>query len=108
MWNFALDGITSFTTIPLRIATWLGMLVALGALFFGLVIIFKTLMWGDPVPGYPSLMVVVLFLGGVQLVSLGIIGEYLGRLFEQSKQRPLYLIDSIAAPGLNTHANETV
>ena len=108
LWNFALDGITSFTTIPLRIATWLGMLVALGALFFGLVIIFKTLMWGDPVPGYPSLMVVVLFLGGVQLVSLGIIGEYLGRLFEQSKQRPLYLIDSIAAPGLNTHANETV
>ena len=98
LWNFALDGITSFTTAPLRVATWLGLLVALGAILFGIVIIFKTLMWGDPVPGYPSLMVVILFLGGVQLVSLGIIGEYLGRLFEESKQRPLYLIESIEAP----------
>jgi glycosyltransferase involved in cell wall biosynthesis len=98
LWNFALDGITSFTTTPLRVATWLGLLVALGAMFFGLIIIFRTLMWGDPVPGYPSLMVVILFLGGIQLVSLGIIGEYLGRLFEENKQRPLYLIDSIGAP----------
>jgi glycosyltransferase involved in cell wall biosynthesis len=98
LWNFAVDGITSFTTAPLRAATWLGLLVAFAALLYGLVIIFKTLMWGDPVPGYPSLMVVVLFLGGVQLVSLGVIGEYLGRLFEQSKQRPLYLIDSLVTP----------
>jgi len=98
LWNFALDGITSFTTAPLRVATWLGLLVALGAILYGLIIIFKTLMWGDPVPGYPSLMVVILFLGGVQLVSLGIIGEYLGRLFEESKQRPLYLIDALSLP----------
>jgi len=80
------------------VATWLGLLVALGAMIFGLIIIFKTLMWGDPVPGYPSLMVVILFLGGIQLVSLGIIGEYLGRLFEENKQRPLYLVDSIGVP----------
>ena len=96
LWNFALEGITSFSTVPLRIATWIGLLTALVAFLYGTVVIAKTLMHGEPVRGYPSLMSVVLFLGGVQLVALGIIGEYLGRMYEETKRRPLYLIgDSI-------------
>ena len=96
LWNFALEGITSFSTVPLRIATWIGLLTALVAFVYGAVIIAKTLIYGEPVRGYPSLMSVVLFLGGVQLVALGIIGEYLGRMYEETKRRPLYLIgDSI-------------
>lgn len=93
LWNFALEGITSFSTVPLRIATYLGLLTACAAFVYGAVIIAKTLLYGEPVRGYPSLMSVVLFLGGVQLMAIGIIGEYLGRLYGESKQRPLYLID---------------
>lgn len=93
LWRFALDGITSFSYLPLRFATWIGMGVAIFAFFYGLVIIAKTLILGNDVPGYPSLMTVILFLGGIQLTALGIIGEYLGRMFNESKQRPLYLID---------------
>lgn len=92
LWNFALDGITSFSTAPLRVATYVGVLTALLAFVFGVWIIAKTLLFGDPVRGYPSLMTVVLFLGGVQLIALGMIGEYLGRLYEEAKQRPLYLV----------------
>ncbi len=92
LWNFALEGITSFTTAPLRLATYFGLLTALSAFLFGVYIIYDTLVWGNPIPGYPSLMVVVLFLGGIQLISIGIIGEYLGRLFDETKQRPLYLV----------------
>lgn len=92
LWNFALEGITSFSTVPLRIATYLGLITALVAFVYGGIIIAKTLMYGEPVRGYPSLMSVVLFLGGVQLVALGIIGEYLGRIYGETKRRPLYLI----------------
>ncbi len=92
LWNLALEGITSFSTVPLRMATYIGVLTALVAFAWGLWIIAKTVLWGDPVQGWPSLMTVVLFLGGVQLVALGIIGEYLGRLYVESKQRPLYLV----------------
>lgn len=95
LWNFALEGLTSFSTAPLRVATYLGMLVAGLAFSFGLWIIAKTLLYSDPVAGYPSLMAVVLFLGGVQLMALGIIGEYLGRLFDEAKQRPLYLVAEV-------------
>lgn len=98
LWNYALDGITSFTVVPLKIATYLGLITAFGAFLYGAWIITKTLVYGADVPGYPSLMVVILFLGGVQLIALGIIGEYLGRLFMESKQRPLYLIDRFEAP----------
>jgi polyisoprenyl-phosphate glycosyltransferase len=92
LWNFALEGITSFSTAPLRVATYAGVAVASVAFLTGLWIVLKTLLWGDAVPGYPSLMVTVLFIGGVQLTALGIIGEYLGRLYDESKQRPLYLV----------------
>ena len=94
LWNFALEGITSFSTAPLRVATYVGLVTALIAFGFGLWIIAKTLLWGNPVAGYPSLMTVMLFLGGMQLMALGVIGEYLGRLYVESKARPLYLLDA--------------
>ena len=93
LWNFALEGITSFTIAPLKVATYLGLLTAFGAFIFGGVLIIDTLIHGNPVAGYPSLMVTVLFLGGIQLITLGIIGEYLGRMFDESKRRPLYLLN---------------
>lgn len=93
LWNFAIEGITSFTIAPLKAATYVGVIVALCSFVYAGWIIYKTIAFGDPVPGYPSLMVVVLFLGGVQLLSIGILGEYLGRLFNESKNRPLYLIN---------------
>lgn len=98
LWRFALDGITSFSYLPLRFATWIGMTVATIAFLYGTVIIAKTIIMGNDVPGYPSLMVVILFLGGIQLTALGIIGEYLGRMFNESKQRPLYLVDEFQPP----------
>ncbi|MGY1458931.1 MULTISPECIES: glycosyltransferase family 2 protein [unclassified Luteimonas] len=94
LWNFALEGITSFSTAPLRLATYLGVATAVVAFAYGLWIILKALFWGDPVAGWPTMMSVILFLGGVQLMALGLIGEYLGRLYEESKQRPLYVVDT--------------
>ena len=94
LWNLAIEGITSFTVAPLKISTYLGLLSAIIAFIYGVWIIAKTLIYGDPVAGYPTMMVVILFLGGVQLFSIGIIGEYLGRIFSESKQRPLYLINN--------------
>jgi glycosyltransferase involved in cell wall biosynthesis len=93
LWNFALEGITSFTIGPLKIATYLGLTTAVLALLYAARVIYKTLMYGDPVQGYPSLMVVVLFLGAVQLCFIGIIGEYLGRMFDETKGRPLYFVN---------------
>ena len=92
LWNFALEGITSFTTAPLKVATYLGLITALAAFVYAAIIVYKTLMFGEPVRGYPSLMVVVLFLGGVQLITIGILGEYIGRMFDETKNRPLYLV----------------
>ena len=94
LWNFALEGITSFSTAPLRLATYLGVMTALVAFVYALWIVGKALAWGDPVAGWPTMMSVILFLGGVQLIALGLIGEYLGRLYMESKQRPLYLVDT--------------
>lgn len=98
LWNFAIEGITSFSGAPLKLATYFGLLTAMVAFVFGLLVLGKALWLGDPVRGYPSLMVVVLFLGGAQLMALGVIGEYLGRLYVESKQRPLYLIDEYYPP----------
>ena len=92
LWNFAIEGITSFSIAPLKVSTYLGLVTALVAFGHAAVVIFKKLAYGDPVPGYPSLIVVILFLGGIQLISLGIIGEYLGRMFDESKHRPLYFV----------------
>jgi glycosyltransferase involved in cell wall biosynthesis len=93
LFNFAIDGITSFTTAPLRISSILGSIISLIAFVFIIIIVTKTILFGDPVAGYPSLMAVVLFLGGIQLLSLGIIGEYIGRIFNETKQRPLYFVE---------------
>jgi glycosyltransferase involved in cell wall biosynthesis len=95
LWNFALEGITSFSFVPLKLATYLGFLVALGAFGYAVYRIVDTLLHGNLVKGYPSLMVVILFLGGVQLVGLGVIGEYVGRISDEVKQRPLYLVDEV-------------
>ena len=93
LWNFALEGVTSFSTAPLRVATYVGVMTALLAFVYALWIVVKAMLWGDPVAGWPTMMTVILLLGGVQLMALGMIGEYLGRLYEESKQRPLYLVD---------------
>ncbi|EFM22944.1 glycosyltransferase family 2 protein [Selenomonas sp. oral taxon 149] len=93
--SLAVEGITSFTTAPLRLTTVLGLIVSALALCYMVVVLVDALVYGDPVAGYPTLMTVLLFLGGVQLLSLGIIGEYLGRVFTESKQRPCYLIDEL-------------
>lgn len=114
LWNLAIEGVTSFTVMPLKIATYLGLGVALLATVFGMQLVVRTILFGNPVAGYPSLMTVILFLGGVQLISLGVIGEYLGRIFNETKGRPLYLVERFtpsysaeaaiqapAAPGTN-------
>ncbi len=94
LWNFALEGITSFSTAPLRLATYMGLATAVAAFAYGMWIIVKAMLWSDPVAGWPTMMAVILFLGGIQLIALGLIGEYLGRLYDESKQRPLYLVDT--------------
>lgn len=91
--NLAIDGITSFTTAPLRISSVLGMLVSLCAFIYIVYLVVRTVLFGTDLAGYPSMMAVILFLGGVQLLSLGVIGEYVGRIFNESKNRPLYFIE---------------
>ena len=95
LWNFALEGITSFSTAPLRIWTYVGMLGAFVAASYGLFMIIDTLLYGRDVPGYASLMVVILFLGSLQLTALGVIGEYIGRSYIESKGRPRYIIRKV-------------
>jgi polyisoprenyl-phosphate glycosyltransferase len=98
-WNYyrlielAIEGITSFTTFPLKFSSIFGFIISLFSFFYIFWIIIKTIFIGEKVEGYPSLMIVILFLGGIQLISLGIIGEYLGRIFNETKRRPLYLIN---------------
>jgi len=92
LWNFALDGITSFSTVPLRIWTYLGLAIAAFSFSYGAFIIGRTLLFGRDMPGYPSLITVILFLGGIQLIGLGVLGEYLGRIHNETKGRPIYII----------------
>lgn len=92
--NLAVDGLTAYTTSPLRIASILGVVASLIGFIYLIYILVNTLIFGDPVAGFPTLMVTILFLGGVQLLSLGIIGEYLGRVFNESKQRPPYFVNT--------------
>lgn len=94
LWNFAIEGITSFTTVPLQLATYIGLAAAIGAFIYGIFIIVSTLLYGNEVPGYPSLVVIILFLGGVQLTAVGVLGEYVGRIFNETKRRPLYFLNT--------------
>ena len=93
LWNFALDGITSFSTLPLRIWLYIGALVSFLSFLYGSFIILKTLIFGVDLPGYASLAVIMLFLGGIQLIGIGILGEYIGRIYSESKRRPSYIIE---------------
>ena len=102
LWNLALDGITCFTVMPLKVATYLGLAVASFAVVFGGQLVIRTLLFGNPVAGYSSMMTVILFLGGVQLITLGVIGEYLGRVFNETKRRPLYLVERFIPSEIET------
>jgi len=93
LWNFAIEGITSFTVLPLKVASYVGLMISVGAMVYIIELVARTLLFGNPVAGYPSLLAVILFLGGAQLLTLGIIGEYLGRVFNEAKHRPLYLVE---------------
>jgi polyisoprenyl-phosphate glycosyltransferase len=92
LWNLALEGVTSFSTLPLRIWTYIGLFIATLSFLYGIWMILQTLIWGNPVKGYPSLLVSILFLGGIQLIGIGILGEYLGRVYTEVKNRPRYLL----------------
>ena len=94
--KLAIEGLTAYTTSPLQWATGIGILVSLISFLYALWVIIKTIVWGDPVAGFPTLMIAILFLGGVQLLSLGIIGEYLGRVFNETKNRPVYFVQSFS------------
>jgi glycosyltransferase involved in cell wall biosynthesis len=94
LWNFALEGITSFSTLPLRIWTYLGALVAMTSFIYGSWIVIRTLVFGVDLPGYASLITIMLFLGGIQLIGIGMIGEYVGRTYMEVKRRPIYVIES--------------
>lgn len=93
LWKFALDGIFSFTTVPLHIWTYMGGLISIISFLWALNIIFRSLVFGIITPGYPSIMVTILFMGGIQLLSIGIIGEYVGRIYNETKQRPIYFVE---------------
>lgn len=95
LWNFALEGVTSFSTDPLRIWTYLGFIVSLISFIFAIFIVIRVMVSGADVPGYASLMVAITFLGGLQLIGIGVIGEYLGRTYVESKRRPIFLIRQI-------------
>lgn len=97
-WNYrslfklAIEGLISFSVKPLRLSVWMGLVISMIAFVYAIWVVFKTLVYGDPVAGYPTIMVVMLLLGGLQLLSLGILGEYIGKIFIESKKRPIYVI----------------
>ena len=95
LWNFALQGITGFGTLPLRIWTYIGFIVSFLAFIYASFLILRTLIMGIDLPGYASLVVIILFLGGLQLIGIGILGEYVGRIYMESKRRPPFIIDEI-------------
>ncbi|MBD5214093.1 MAG: glycosyltransferase family 2 protein [Bacteroidales bacterium] len=103
--ELAIDGITSFTTAPLRFATYMGFLSALVSLIYLIFIIVKTIFIGEPVQGFPTIMCTILFLGGCQLISIGIIGEYIGRIFKETKGRPPYLADTFRGKPVDNNKN---
>jgi glycosyltransferase involved in cell wall biosynthesis len=106
LWNLSLEGLTSSTLAPLKLSSYLGFAVAGFAFLFGAFVITKTLLFGDTVQGYPTLAALILFLGGVQLMVLGVIGEYLGRIFNETKQRPLYFTNAVELSDSTAHSGE--
>ncbi len=103
LWNFAIDGITSFSAIPLKMWSYIGLFLSFMSMLYATFLIVRTLIMGIDLPGYASMMVVILFLGGIQLITLGVIGEYLGRIYTEVKARPLYLVRSLY--GFKTEEN---
>src|SRR5262249_13805663 len=106
--HFALDGLTSFSTLPLRLSTLLGLVVSLVAFAYAMIFVLKTLVFGTDVPGFPTIVISVMFFSGVQLIFLGIIGEYLGRVYEEVKARPLYLVAEEVGFGARRPGTEVV
>ena len=106
LWSLAIDGITSFTIAPLKLATYLGITIAAASIFYAIYIIFKTLVIGEAVRGFPTLSILILFLGGIQLIFLGVIGGYLGRIFNETKNRPLYFTKQVLQSKSNTLNDE--
>ncbi|PBS12313.1 glycosyltransferase [Lysobacteraceae bacterium NML93-0792] len=92
LWNLAIEGFTSFSTLPLRMWTYAGVVIALLSFLYAIFMVVQKLVWGNTVPGYPSLMVAILFMGGVQLISVGVLGEYIGRIYLETKGRPRYVL----------------
>ncbi len=107
LWNLALEGITSFSTVPLRIWTYLGAFISTTSFAYILFVIIQKLLWGNPVHGYPSLLCVILFLGGIQLIGIGILGEYIGRIYQETKQRPRYVLKKEKYDCLNEDETRT-
>lgn len=107
LWNFAIDGITSFSLLPLKVWSYIGIILSLISFLYASFLLIRTLILGIDVPGYASLMVAVLFLGGVQLISLGIIGEYLGRVYDEVKGRPLYFVKEFYGDQPNSQKSDT-
>lgn len=95
LWNFAIDGITASSSVPLRVWSYVGVIVSIVAFMFALIVIIKKILFGDPVQGYPTIMTAILFLGGIQLISLGVIGEYLSRMYVEVKNRPLFVVEKL-------------
>lgn len=108
LWAYAIEGITSFSSKPLKFSTYLGLLLSIGAVIYAFTIVIKTLFLGIDIPGYASIMVVVLFLGGIQLFVLGLLGEYLGRVFDECKMRPLYFIETHLPSGDGKNVRESI
>ncbi len=105
LWNFALEGITSFSVGPLKVATYLGLFIAFWAFLFAGWIVLKTILFGEPVQGYPTIMTTILLLGGMQLTAIGLLGEYVGRIFNETKGRPLYFVNKHYAGGKKAEAH---
>ena len=106
LWNLSIDGITAFTIAPLKLATYMGLIIAAASFIYAIYIIFKVLVIGEAVQGFPTLAILILLLGGIQLIFLGIIGEYLGRVFSETKNRPLYFTKQVLQSKFNTLNND--